>query len=174
MKEWVTWVLVVPIVVALLAIVRVATAPFEYVSYRRERAREKTQLREELRQLERRPLLRPLPEKTLWELWRVYGFEDRRFPESVCLELASAWIDRLYGPETTRAVDLMERMERVTQRRAKARAEAPHIGCMLFGPRLEQVLKELAVELPPYDWAGRAEVPASGGESALSDGRRGE
>ena len=79
---------------------------FQYVAYRRERAREKTQLREELKQLERPPLLRPLPEKTLWELWRVYGFEDRRFPEAVCVELASAWIDRLYGPETTRAVDL--------------------------------------------------------------------
>jgi hypothetical protein len=26
---------------------------------------------------------------------------------------------------------------------------------MLFGPRLEQVLQELSVELPPYDWGGR-------------------
>ena len=100
-------------------------------------------------------MLRPIDEKTLWALWRVYGFEDRRFPESVHVELASAWIDRLYGPETTRAVNLAERMERVNKQRAKARAEAPHIGCMLFGPRLEQVLKELSVELPPYDWGGR-------------------
>ena len=38
------------------------------------------------------------------------------------VELASAWIDRLYGPETTEAVGLAERMERVNQRRAKARA----------------------------------------------------
>jgi len=37
-------------------------------------------------------------------------------------EFASAWIDRLYGPETTEAVGLAERMERVNQRRAKARA----------------------------------------------------
>jgi hypothetical protein len=26
---------------------------------------------------------------------------------------------------------------------------------MLFGPRLEQVLQELSVVLPPYDWGGR-------------------
>ena len=161
LKEWVTSVLVVPFVVMLLAILRLVTAPFEYVSYRRERARRKAQLSEELKQLERRPLLQPLPEKTLHELWSMYGFEHRRFPEAVCVELPLAWIDRLYGPETTRAVDLNERMERVSQRRAKARADAPHITCMLFGPRLEQVLKELSVELPPYDWAGRAEVPGA-------------
>jgi len=155
-------VLVLPFVVVLLAILRLVTAPFEYVSYRRERARRKAQLSEELKQLERRPFLQPLPEKTLHELWSVYGFEDRRFPEAVCVELPLAWIDRLYGPETTRAVDLNERMERVSQRRAKARADAPHITCMLFGPRLEQVLKELSVELPPYDWAGRAEVAGAG------------
>ena len=119
-------------------------------------AREKAVFGRNSKQLERPPLLRPIDEKTLWALWRVYGFEDRRFPESVHVELASAWIDRLYGPETTRAVNLAERMERVNKRRAKARAAAPHIGCMLFGPRLEQVLKELSVELPPYDWvAGR-------------------
>ena len=64
--------------------------------------------------------------------------------------------------ETTRAVDLNERMERVSQRRAKARADAPHITCMLFGPRLEQVLKELSVELPPYDWAGDSSAPGPG------------
>jgi len=78
------------------------------------------------------------------------------------VELASVWIDRLYGPETTRAVNLEERLARVTQRRAKARAEAPDITCMLFGPRLEQVLKELSVELPPYDWAGTLSVPGAG------------
>jgi len=47
---------------------------------------------------------------------------DRRFPQSVRVELASAWIDRLYGPETTRAVGLAGRTERVNQRRAKAHA----------------------------------------------------
>ena len=39
LKEWVTSVLVVPLVVVLFAVLRVVTAPFEYVSYRRERAR---------------------------------------------------------------------------------------------------------------------------------------
>jgi len=53
--------------------------PFQSVAHRRERAREKAQLREELKQLERRPLLRPIDEKTLWELWCVYGFEIAGF-----------------------------------------------------------------------------------------------
>ena len=58
-------------------------------------------------------------------------------------------------------------MERVTQRRAKARAEAPDIACILFGPRLEPVLKELSVELPPYDWAG--DGFGAGGSDALRE-----
>jgi hypothetical protein len=85
----------------------------------------------------------------------VYGLERDRFSESVGVELASAWIDRLYGPETTRAVNLLERMERVNKRRALFRTDAPHFGCVLFTPPLEQVLQELSVELPPYDWATR-------------------
>jgi hypothetical protein len=138
--------------------------PFEYVSHLRRRSREQAALSEELATLERRPVLRPIEDKTLWELWRIFGFEDRRFAETVCLELAATWIDRLYGPETTRAVNLAERMERVTRRRAKARAEASHITCILFVPRLEQVLKELSVEFPPYDWAGRAESQTEAGQ----------
>ena len=42
---------------------------------------------------------------------------------------------------------------------APAIYELPHAA----GPRLEQVLKELSVELPPYDWAGRAEGPGAAG-----------
>ena len=118
--ERVKWVLVVPFVVLLLAILQTVAVPFQYVSHRRTIAPDKSVLREELAELERRPLLRPIDEKTLWDLWRVYGFEDHRFPESVHVELASAWIDRLYGPETTRAVNLPARMERVRQRRGRA------------------------------------------------------
>jgi len=157
LKEWAKWVLVVPLVVVLLAILQTVAAPFQYVAHRRKRAREKAGLQEELAALERQALLRPIEDKTLWELWRVYGFEDRRFPESVHVELASAWIDGLYGPETTRVVNLTERMERVTRRRARVRAEAPQIGCVLWTPRLEQVLEELSAELPRYDW-GRQET----------------
>ncbi len=67
-------------------------------------------LRAELAALERPPALQPLPTKTLIGLYQAYGDEECRFPEAVEVERVSAWIDRLYGPEVTRAVDLDERL----------------------------------------------------------------
>jgi hypothetical protein len=163
LKDRVHWTLIMPFVAALFVILQVIGTPFEYVSHLRRRSRERAALREELAALERRPVLRPIEDKTLWALWRIYGFEDRRFAETVCVELAATWIDRLYGPETTRAVNVAERMERVIRRRAKQRAKAIGVTCILWTPRFEAVLQELSVELPPYDWAGRADAPPAAG-----------
>lgn len=155
------WVLVVPFIAVFLAILQGVAAPFQYVAHPREIPRRSARLREELAELGRRPFLQPLPEKTLRELWSVYGFEPDRFPEAVCVELASAWIGRLYGPETTRVVNLAERIQRVNQRRANQRAAATQVTCIYWIPRLEEVFRELSVELPSYDWAGSGVVPHS-------------
>ena len=169
LKEWAKWVLVVPFVMVLLAIVQTVAAPFQYVAHRRERAREKAQLREELKQLERRPLLRPIEEKTLWELWRVYGFEDRRFPEAVCVELAATWIDRLYGPETTRAVNLVERLERVNLRRAKQRAKATGVTCILLDAEARAGPAGTVGGTAAVRLGGRCGGTSSGGALALRE-----
>ena len=153
LKQWAVTVFVLPLVCLVLAIASVVMVPFDYVSHRRKVRHRRAELREELVALERQPLLRPIVQKTLARMWRIYGFERDRFPESVGVELVSAWIDRLYGVETTRAVRLNERLEAVNRARARFRAESPEITCVLWIPRLEQVLQELSTELPPYDWA---------------------
>lgn len=152
-REQLKWVLLVPFIAVFLGILQGVAAPFQYAAYRREMARRSARLRQELAALGRRPLLQPLPGRTLRDLWSVYGLERNRFPEAVCLELASAWIDRLYGPETARTVNLTERMNRVDDRRAKQRALATRVTCVCWIPRLEQVLRELSTELPPYGQA---------------------
>ena len=140
------------VLVALL-LMKVVLGPLEYSSDRRETARRQASLRQELSELERPPLLQSIGDKTLWALWQVYGFERDRFAESASVELANAWLDRLYGEDTRRALDLDARLEAVNRRRARFRAESPQITCVLWVPRLEQVLQELSKELPPYDWA---------------------
>jgi hypothetical protein len=161
-RERAKWILVIPLVVVLLGILQVVAVPFQYVAHRREVARRKAQLRQELAELEWPPSLRPIEHKTLRDLWSVYGFERGRFPESVSVELASAWIDRLYRPEVTRAARLEARLEAINKRRAWQRAKATAVTCILFTPRLEEALKELSSELPPYDWARGTPAPGPG------------
>lgn len=156
LRQWLLTVFALPVIYLVVAIVGLSFVPYEYVSHRRRVRREKDALREELATLDRPPFLRPFEEKTLWRLWQVYGVEPERFEESVSVELASAWIARLYGAETLRALRLEERLEQVTRTRSQWRAKHPEIGCIRYSPRLEQVIRELSEELPPYDWARRS------------------
>ena len=64
-------------------------------------------------------------------------------------------IDRLYGPGTTHALRLEERLEQVSKRRARLRDGIPNVTCVTWVPRLELVLREISSELPPYDWSQR-------------------
>lgn len=153
LRSWVSWILVVPVAFAFMGIVQGVAAPFQYVSHRRDVARKAARLGEELANLEGPPLLQPLAGKTLSDLWNVYGFERDRFVEAVGVELANAWLDRLYGEDARRALDLDAKLEAVNARRIRFRAESPQIGCVMWVPRLEQVVQELSKELPPYDWA---------------------
>lgn len=152
-REWLLWIFVLPWFYVALLLMKVVLGPLEYLSDRREAARRQASLRQELSELERPPLLQSIPAKSLWALWQAYGFERDRFAESASVELANAWLDRLYGEDTRRALDLDARLEAVSRRRGRSRAESPQITCVLWGPRLEQVLPELSKELPPYDWA---------------------
>ncbi len=156
-REQAKVVLAIPLLL-LLAIAVVIMTPLEYVTHRRDVARRKARLREELAGLDRPPFLQPVGGKTVRDLWRAYGLESERFNESVGVELVSWWLDRLYGPETTTAMKLNERLVQVTGRRARLRAESPQIACVLWIPRLEQVIDEVSRELPSYDWAGPGAV----------------
>ena len=162
-REWRLWVFVLPLLFAALVLMKVVLGPLEHLADRREVVRRKGLLREELAELERPPLLRPLPERTLHGMWSVYGFERDQFEESVGVELLAAWIDRLYGPETARAVKLEARLEAVSARRARCRTDAKHIGCVLYTPRLEEVIRGMAAELPPYDWLRDTARPGPAG-----------
>ena len=152
-REWMLWIFVLPWFYVALLLMKVVLGPLEYWSDRREKARRQASLRQELSELERPPLLQSIGDKSLWALWQVYGFERDRFAESASVELANAWLDRLYGAGTRKALDLDARLDAVSKRRERSRAESPQITCVLWVPRLEQVLKELSKELPPYDWA---------------------
>ena len=77
-REQVKAMIAVPVLL-LVGVVVMLMAPFEYASHRREVAREKTLLRNELAELRRPVLLRPLPDKTLLGLWRLEFISRRNF-----------------------------------------------------------------------------------------------
>jgi hypothetical protein len=160
-REWVMWPLLMLVVNLLLLSYKVIIAPFDRLAERRDRKRRKARLLEELVDLERRPFLQGLPQKTLQELWRAYGFESPRFGDADGEELVEAWIERLYGAETCRAADLRARLERIDRQRADVHRRSPDLACVYWSPPLEQALGELSRELPPYDWWARtgADVP---------------
>lgn len=162
LRESVAWILLVPIL-NLFSIAGKLLEPLGWVSHWRAYRRDRAELREELATLEGPPCLQPVAVKTLGGLWRLYGLATERFGEQACVELLSSWIVRLYGVEMLKAIDLEGRLARISQRRLESRGRSPDLVCVLWIPRLEQVLRELAVELPPYDWAGHG--PAGGGRT---------
>ena len=151
-REWLLWIVLMPLTNVFLLLCKLFE-PLEWASEWRATVRYRAELREELAQLEGPPFLQPVPEKTLAGMWRRYGLETDRFDESTAVELLSAWIDHLYGPEVTRAVEIAAPVERISRRRMELRQRSPQVSCVLYRPRLEQVLTELSRELPPYDWA---------------------
>lgn len=155
LRGWCLAVLLAPVVVSLLVVGYVAIVPLLYPGHRRDVARHRARLREELREVAGRPFLTRPMRKTLLQLWRIYGFDDRRFDEAVGVELASWWIDRLYGPGTTHALRLEERLEQVSRRRARLRDGTSNVICVMWNPRLEEALRQISSELPPYDWGQR-------------------
>lgn len=155
LRGWSLVVLLAPLVVPLIVVAYAAIVPSGYLTHRREVARHRARLRDELRDIAGRPSLTRLTRKTLFHLWRIYGFNNMRFDEAVGVELASLWIDRLYGPGASRALRLEERLEQVSRSRARLRDGTSNIVCVLWIPRLEQVLREISLELPPYDCGQR-------------------
>ncbi len=154
-RGWCLALLLVPIVAPLFVVAYAAIVPFQYLGHRREVACHRARLREEMEKVTGRPFLTRPTRKTLFDLWQIYGFDDNRFDEAVGFELASWWIDRLYGPGTTHALRLEERLEQVSKRRARLRDGIPNVTCVTWVPRLELVLREISSELPPYDWSQR-------------------
>lgn len=155
LRGWCLALLLAPMVIPLVVVACATIVPLQYLGHRRDVARHRARLREELGKVAGRPFLTRLMRKSLFQLWRIYGFNDRRFDEAVGVELASWWIDRLYGPGTTRALRLEERLEQVSRRRARLRDGTSNVICVSWIPRLEEVLREISSELPPCDWGQR-------------------
>ena len=169
-KEWLQAAVAVP-VIALIVILRLPALPLQYLSHMRSVTHRRQCLRQELTQLERPPCLQALPGKTLLDLWGSYGFEEGEFQECASIELVSAWLDILYGPDTTKAMDIEVRLERINRRRANLRARSPNVTCVLWIPRMNQVVQDLSRELPPYDWLQRDPTPPGPARSSLAKGR---
>jgi hypothetical protein len=67
--------------------------------------------------------------------------------------LLTEWIDVLYGEGTGDTLNLGARLAAITEGRRTGRSDPGVIVC--YGPRIDQLVRELSEQLPPYHSAGK-------------------
>jgi len=92
-------------------------------------------------------------EKTVLNLWHLYGIDKNSHGEHRAIRLLNQWLDILYGAGTAKGLDIEGRCSQKWHRNIRMNVpfyteeNAPHF---LFRNPFDCVLEEVSEELPPY------------------------